>query len=366
MNGMRRVLCSLALALTLSFVAWAQAVRRPTTVDGLRQFPGFYHLQAVLVHGDLVVAGARTMLRTEDHEIRLVLGANVHATPGPVEVRGMLLDVGRLEPGDVRLGLYPRPNDNAWPKPGEELVINASSVSMLPPSAPPLTMRSLALEPWRFEGQAVTLSGQFRGRNLFGDLGGAPRKSSFDFVVKNGDSAVWVVGMRPRGKGFDLDIDARHDTARWLEVAGIARRVSGLVTIEASRLALTTETQTTEREEPAPPPPPSPPIEVVFSAPSEGETDVRPEARVRIQFSRNIKPETLKEHLKATYIGPPSAAELQIEPKTAYDAATRGLVLTFAKPLERTRTVKIELTSGILGFDGVPLAPWTLTFTVGG
>jgi hypothetical protein len=38
----------------------------------------------------------------------------------------------------------------------------------------------------------------------------------------------------------------------------------------------------------------------------------------------------------------------------------------FAKPLERFRTVKVELLEGIVGTDAQPLKAWTLTFALGG
>jgi hypothetical protein len=40
--------------------------------------------------------------------------------------------------------------------------------------------------------------------------------------------------------------------------------------------------------------------------------------------------------------------------------------LKFARPLERFRTLKVELEEGILGTDQQPLKPWTLTFVLGG
>lgn len=181
---------------------------------------------------------------------------------------------------------------------------------------------------------------------------------------------MWVVGMRPRGKDFDLDIDARVDTKQWLEVTGVAKRTAGLVTIEATRILAASEpSRTMERDEPAPPPPPLAPVEVVFSSPTAGETDVPSTTPVRIQFSRNIKPETLKSRVRVSYVGSPAD---QVEPpaapfewRSSYDPATRALELTFGKPLDKFRTVKVELLEGILGFDGAPLVPWGLTFMVG-
>jgi hypothetical protein len=50
---------------------------------------------------------------------------------------------------------------------------------------------------------------------------------------------------------------------------------------------------------------------------------------------------------------------------TLYNAVNRVLELKYVKPLERFRTLRIELTDSILGTDDQPLKPWTLTFLLG-
>ena len=50
----------------------------------------------------------------------------------------------------------------------------------------------------------------------------------------------------------------------------------------------------------------------------------------------------------------------------AVHRASRVLELKFTKPLERFRTIHVELGEGILGTDKQPLKPWTLSFDVGG
>jgi len=40
--------------------------------------------------------------------------------------------------------------------------------------------------------------------------------------------------------------------------------------------------------------------------------------------------------------------------------------ITFDPGLDRFRIVEVRLKEGILGTDGAPLKPWTLTFTTGG
>ena len=353
----------------LFVAAVAQSSRRLTTIESLHQFPGYFHLQQVLVHGELVQTGSRATLRTDEHEIRLLVGAGARTATGTVAVRGMLIDVGKLEQGDARLTGYDRPTDDRWPRPGEELLLIVASVTPTSPGAP-LSMRTLTLEPWRFDGQTVTLVGQFRGRNLFGDLPGAPRRSQYDFVLKSGDAALWTTGLRPRGKGFDLNVDTRVDTKQWLEVTGVVKRSTGLVTVEATHMVAVAEpARTHEREEASSPPPPLSPVEVVFSSPTAGETDVPPASAVRMQFSRNIKPESLADHLRISYVGGATggigSAASALEWRTNYDAATRALEVRFLKPLESFRTLKLELLEGVMGFDGAPIVPWSVTFTVG-
>jgi hypothetical protein len=55
-----------------------------------------------------------------------------------------------------------------------------------------------------------------------------------------------------------------------------------------------------------------------------------------------------------------------IDLTTQYSGANRVLEIRFSKPLERFRTLKVDLLDGILGVDGQPLKPWTLTFSIGG
>jgi hypothetical protein len=116
---------------------------------------------------------------------------------------------------------------------------------------------------------------------------------------------------------------------------------------------------------------PAPRPEVVFSAPTQDETDVSRGTNVRIQFSRDIDQATLKNHIQAHYIdaqtveraGPATpGAEFTMQ----YTAATRVLELKFTKPLERFRTIHIDMTDEILGTDKQPLKPWTLSFDLAG
>jgi hypothetical protein len=350
--------------LILGTVVDAQtAVRRLTTIDAIRQYPGFYHLQNVLVRGEFATEGNRILLRADTHEIRVVLDDGVSAPQGVVDTRGLFLDVGRLEAGDPRAGNFAAGRDNdSWPRPGEELILRVSATLETQPASG-ASVRLLAVEPWRYDGQTVTVVGNFRGRNLYGDLPGAPGKSKYDFVLRGTEGAVWVTDVRPRGQGFDLDVNRRVDTDRWLEVTGTVVRERGLVSLKATRVSLSKPPQTAAvSDEPVVPPVPLDPIDVVFNSPAEGETDVGGGSPIRIQFSRGLNEKTLAGQIRVSYVG----VEGTLDFKTAYDGANRAVVISFPKPLEAFRTVKVELLDGLLGFDGAPVKPWTLTFSVGG
>ena len=50
-----------------------------------------------------------------------------------------------------------------------------------------------------------------------------------------------------------------------------------------------------------------------------------------------------------------------------YIEGNRALEIKLASPLDRYRTVKVDLLEGILtNLDNQPLAPYSLTFTTGG
>ena len=365
----RHILRVLWLVLLATGALDAQTgTRRLTTIDALRLFPGYYHLQNVLVRGEFAAEGARFLLRADEQEIRVLLDKGVSAPTGMTDTRGLLIDIGRLDPGDPRVGSFAEGRDaEKWPRPGEELILRVSAVSDIP-LTPTASVRSIAIEPWRYDGQTVTVVGNFRGRNLFGDLPGAPGKSRYDFVLRGTEGAVWVTDLRPRGQGFDLDINRRVDTDRWLEITGTVVREKGLVSLKATRVALAKAPQAAETvEEAAPPPIPLLPIEVVFNSPTDRETDVSPKAPIRIQFSRGLNSASLEGNVRLSYVGRTEEPVLPASQfKVSYDAANRAIQISPIQPLEIFGTVRVELLEGITGFDGAPVRPWTLTFSVGG
>ncbi|MEO8258931.1 MAG: Ig-like domain-containing protein [Acidobacteriota bacterium] len=371
-----RILALLLVAATVS----AQAPpRRATNIAALLAFPVFYHGRSVLVVGT-VTTDKDGQVRVSDGSTSLRVVFKGSAPDGNDEIRGEFWDLGRMKSDDPRLvsidlratfGVDP---EGGWPRAGEATALMATAIASSPvPTAP--SIRAIVLHPVRYLNQKVTISGQYAGRNLLGDIPDAPARSRWDFVIRSADAAIWVSGARPKGKGFDFALDSRLDSGRWLDITGIVHEGRGLQWIDVSddgiQLGKAPPAAPAAEERPTVRVPAAPPPEVVFSAPTQDESDVPMAASVRIQFSRDIAPATLKGQIRAAYFesetkerGEPVTPTAEFT--TQYLAANRVLELKFTKPLERFRTLQIDLQEGILGTDQQPLKPWTLTFVVGG
>jgi len=373
-----RAISCLLCAVTLS----AQpATRRATNIGTLLAYPGFYHGRPILIVGKVGLDKDRLTVSDDAGSIQLVFTGN--APDGLDEVRGEFWDLGRMKADDIRLTKYDLratfhfDPDAPWPRPGEVTAIVATAVSpATAPSAP--SIRGIVLNPGRYGDEKITITGQFSGRNLLGDLPDAPGRSRYDFVLRAADAAIWVTNMRPRlkdssGKDFDLALDSRIDTSRWLTVKGSIQQARGLqwLDAEAGTLALAKPPAEPAVAEEGIRVPAGPPPEVVFSTPTEDETDVLQSTNVRIQFSRDLDQSTLKGRVRARYVEAQSVERGEPTTPTAdltftYTPANRVLEIKFTKPLERFRTLKVELLEGIMGTDGQALKPWTLTFALGG
>jgi hypothetical protein len=84
--------------------------------------------------------------------------------------------------------------------------------------------------------------------------------------------------------------------------------------------------------------------------------------RIRIQLSRDIRPDSIRGQVGVSYVG---VAQPPPPFTTAYDPGRRMLEITFSAPLEPFRTVQVTLKNGMTSSDGQALSPWTLTFSVG-
>ena len=128
---------------------------------------------------------------------------------------------------DPILPPLPPPNfDQGWPR------ISITVIAMKDRTSPEsfksqeigggISQRILE-EPAAYLGKTTKIVGQFRGRNLFGDLPPNSARGKEDWVLKEGDTAIWVMGKAPRGDGWKLDLDYKGDSKTWLEVEGQGR-----------------------------------------------------------------------------------------------------------------------------------------------
>jgi hypothetical protein len=374
MNLIHRLIAgSVTAAVVWATPAAAQTLtRRAVDLSALIAYPGFYHAQPVVLRAELVQTGETTALVRPDEPRAIRIVAAGAATPeGRVEARGVFWDVGRLQPDDPRalsLGLQAIVGSDPeiqWPRPGELLALQLTDAFPVDRISTP-SLRDLVLDATESVGREVTVTGQFRGRNLFGDLPQAPGLSRWDFVLKAADAALWVTGERPRGRGFDLNINARIDTNRWLQVTGTVRHSGGLVWLESATLSAAE--------------PPAEPIAVeltphqigpapvvVFSTPTPGEFDVALGTAVRLQFSRDMDPDSFTDRIQLTYADAPGVSPQAFT--STYDAATRSVAIQFAEPVPSEaafREVTVDLLAGIQARDGAALEPWTLKFEYGG
>ena len=376
----RRSRLGVLLVVGIAAGVWAQpATRRPTNIAALKAFPSFYHNRPILLVGTIATDDKGIRVSDDNGSFKIIYRGSGSAPDGLDEVRGEFWDIGRMKADEPQLagfvlqrtfGIDP---NGAWPRPGEVTAIIATNVTAAVLPATP-SIRAITLFPTRYLDQKVTITGQFGGRNLFGDLPDSPGKSRWDFVLRSSDSAIWISGQQPKGKNFNFSLDSRLDSGRWLEVTGTVKFGRGLAWLDVKDDGIAlgkapTETPPAEtvpvRVAPAPRP------EVVFSTPTQDETDVSMSTAVRIQFSRDIDQSTLKGHVKAHYIQSQTVERGEPVTPTAdftmqYTGPTRVLELRFTKPLERFRTLHIDLTDEILGTDKQPLKPWTLSFDLGG
>ncbi|HEY2943119.1 MAG TPA: hypothetical protein VGN09_11870 [Vicinamibacteria bacterium] len=100
------------------------------------------------------------------------------------------------------------------------------------------TIADALARPPESAGKSVRIVGRFRGANLFGDLPAETRRAAGDWVLQDGEHAVWVTGRPPKGKGFDLDPGNKLDTGRWLEVEGKLEAMGNVGYLKASRVQL--------------------------------------------------------------------------------------------------------------------------------
>src|SRR5439155_18602326 len=102
------------------------------------------------------------------------------APDGLDEIRGEYWDIGRMKPDDIRLRNYDLKTifhfdpEGPWPRAGEVTALVATSVTPAQPPSATASIRAIVLHPSRYLDEKVTITGQYSGRNLLGDLPDAP------------------------------------------------------------------------------------------------------------------------------------------------------------------------------------------------
>jgi hypothetical protein len=107
-----------------------------------------------------------------------------------------------------------------------------------PDGAGASTLEPLVRYPQGAEGRFVTVSGTFRGANLFGDMPQESQRRVGDWVLRDGPYSIWVSGKGPRGEGFSLDPRSRSDCHWRLEVVGRVEAKDGYLYLKARRVSL--------------------------------------------------------------------------------------------------------------------------------
>jgi len=327
-----------------------------TSPSEIAEAPAMFEGQAVRVRGRyeagasgvparLVEESGGAVFISPDTEIARLVAVESKAWPGQViDVTGVV----RRDPTAPAEG--PRYAVSFWD-------FDAAALPAAPSIATDATtmkLPELISNPDAFQGQRVRVVGQFRGRNVYGDLPAPAFRHRLDWVLKDERAAVWVTGRPPRGRDFKLDPDARDDVRSWLEVVGRPVLRDGQVVLRAEEVALV-------------PAPAAARVKimriaggrgvrpvVVFTLPLDGER-IRSDTRFVLQFNKYMDEDSFPGHVVLRYADSPAAGFATM--KLAYDEGKRALVVDPGVALEPGRRVECVLLRGILDADGLPLMP---------
>jgi hypothetical protein len=201
-------------------------------------------------------------------------------------------------------------------------------------------------------GETVRVIGNFRGRNLHGDLDGPGPRGAW--VLKAKRHAVWVTGHGPSGRGFRLDPRLVEATTRWLEVVGTVETREGRAVLRARRVALAAPTAFVwngprlRMSDPRP--------AVVFTLPVAGEEVPAHDARLLVQFSAYMDEESFAGRVRVR-CGGPGEEPTRDAPRArwSYDAVRRALLVDPGEPLQPGGAVEVQFLHGIEDVHGAPL-----------
>ena len=219
MTGRRIALASICCALagwaTTRDVITQSTQPVATSLVTLQRYPTFFHGRTVSLIGSPQEVGGIWRLPLDTTRSLIVLPREGRPPSRPVELRGVLFDVGQMSPDDSRLSasgvrtVVESLSPDRWPARNTLFALTSATWLDPPPLAPP-SVRTVVLHPDAFDRKSVTLRGRFRAQNLYGDLPAWPRQSQWDFVLQAADAAIWVTALRPRGRVSSIDIARRR------------------------------------------------------------------------------------------------------------------------------------------------------------
>jgi hypothetical protein len=222
-----------------------------------------------------------------------------------------------------------------------------------------LDLRELVKDPTPHLGKQVVVLGKFRGSNLYGDLSIKHKRTPRDFVIKVADSAIWVTGRRPRGKGFRLDPAKRRDTGEWLRVIGEPFEDQGTVYLRAAKIEIAEDPNDpdleparvarAEEKEAGPPP------EVTFTLPIAGERDIPLASEFRVQFSKDMKEESFHRNVDLLYADDDGIGNPFPDLAVTYDGPSRTLIVRPGKELAPGKQIRLILYDAISDEEGQKL-----------
>jgi hypothetical protein len=336
------------------------------SISDLVSNPSSYENRSVRTHGQLELE-ATGSFRT--YAIRSNFGERVRVAPVPDVSAAWDSEVLNMVGRDLDVtGVFLRATSQQLATAGSSGVGTIQFWKFLgePPEikdaakVPVATIEQLTTNPARFEGRQLKVIGQFRGRNLFGDLPPSTQTNRADWVVKDDVYALWITGRKPKGEGFELDPGLKRDTGKWLEVVGRVDVRRGFAYLTAQRVALSLPPTPTAHVEPPKPPPERPklPPMVIFALPLDGESDVPGGARFAVQFSKDMEEDSFKGRVVLRYAGRPQPGDRDLDGVVMrYDGGRRALVIDPGDVLRPGRQVELLLLPGIVDTDAMPLAP---------
>jgi hypothetical protein len=342
-----------------------------------------YEKKAVITQGVLDMMDVSQMyfrLRDEGAEVLILAVPNAHdevrrLVGREVEVTGVVREVPYRQAvyqcgpeskcNDPYLPALPdlEPDKTHWP---HQSITVWGIVDLTPPPGAErkkreyktFTLESLVMDPGKHDGQTLRVLGQFRGKNLYGDLPVRSQRTSADWVIKDDAFAVWVTGKRPKGTGFQLDPDLKRDTGRWMEVVGRIETRNGITYIRAIQVALASPPSPTAKVDAPPPLPEKPkvPPVVVFALPLDGEDEVATDSRFVVQFSKDMDESSFAGRVLLRYVGPVLPGDRAFDGvKLTYDPGRRALTVDPGDVLRAGRAVELLLLPGIKDTDGLAL-----------